>query len=112
MPKQSSRLKVGDICYIKDVGFPFDREGDHEDSWEGASVVVLELGYGHYNDLIRVGTLLPMRAGRRHPPMRSCAFSADVVRKENRPWLRKHIRQIIKLRDKLKDFVHAAEQML
>ncbi len=112
MAKQS-KLKVGDLCYLKDVGFPYTRTDDGGESWEGASCVVRRLNAGVRKDMVYVETLLPMRvSGRKDDQMPGAYFYPDNVRKENRPWLRAHIRQIIKLRAKLLDFVCTAEEML
>jgi hypothetical protein len=110
MPKQS-KLKVGDLCYLKDIGFPYDSTHDGGESWEGASCVVRVLNAGLRKNLVDVELLLPIRTqnGR---IMHGSIFHQESVLKEDRPWLKKHVRQILKMKTKLREFTETVEELL
>ena len=92
------KLKVGDLVYLKDVGFPFNKTDDGE-SWEGASCRVTNIQAGVDGRYIEVEPIIPIKTDR--GIMTTCLFDSTQVRLEDRPWLRKRLRDILALREKL-----------
>lgn len=99
-------LKVGDLVYLKDVGFPYDRTDDGHESWEGASCIVLALNAGYYKDMIRVEPLLPIG------DMKECLFYPHSVKKEKRTWLKKHLKDIFRIKAKLRGLANEIQAQL
>lgn len=93
-------LKVGDIVYLKNVGFPYNRTDNGMDSWEGASCVVEATNTGVKNAYISVRPILPLRADHGHK-MSMALFSPEHVIREDRPWLKKHLKEVLALKRKL-----------
>ena len=104
------KLKSGDIVYLKDVGFPFDRAEPGHDSWEGASCVVLETETGDGNRYVSVAPLFPMRVDHGHI-MTECIFSPECVVLEDRPWLKNNLKNLLKLKKKLFETAQLAVDM-
>jgi hypothetical protein len=100
MKKAKTNLKAGDLVYLKDVGYPYNRTDDGGETWEGASGIVLDTKAGYNKDMIDVEILLPVES-RRGEFMKTCLFYTNVVKKENRPWLKKNLRKICDYRKKL-----------
>lgn len=99
-PRKPRPLKKGDLIYLKNVGFPFDQNGDKQESWEGASCVVLATNAGHGGSYIQVKPLIPVKAGS-IGPMTDGLFYPEQCIREDRPWLKKHLKDIVKLREQL-----------
>lgn len=101
------KLKVGELVFLKNVGFPYDdtRHGA-QDTWEGVSGIVTALNVGHNKQYVEVTPLLPMRT--EHGPMQSAVFYPENCIRENRPWLRKHLKDILKLKAKLREVAEFA----
>jgi hypothetical protein len=94
------KLKVGDLVYLKNVGFPYNRSDDGHESFEGASCVILSVNAGARKDMIDVRFLFPMRVDH-GKMMNDCLFFPECVIKENRPWLKKHVRRIINFKKQI-----------
>ena len=75
-------MKVGDLVFLKNVGFPFHRADDKKETWEGASCIVLGLNEGARRDMVKVAPLLPISG------MKDCLFFPEQVKLENRPLTR------------------------
>lgn len=98
-----SKLKVGDLIYLKDVGFPYNGEGsDGYESMEGASAIVKELNAGYNGKYISVEFIIPIKNRQRSQPFTSCLFHPESCVKENRPWLKKNLKQIIAVKNELR----------
>lgn len=104
-------MRIGELVYLKSVGYPFNRTDDGHESWEGVSAVVTDTHAGATKDYIEVEPLFPVRCGSGHPPMRSCLFHPHQVKREDRPWLRKHLRDIMKLKNALRKAALVAEEI-
>lgn len=100
MKKVKTNLKAGDLIYLKDVGYPYNRTDDSGETWEGASGIILNVHAGYNRDMIEVETLLPVKTSQ-GDVMKTCLFHDKVVKKENRPWLKKHLSQILKFKQRL-----------
>jgi hypothetical protein len=100
-PRTTKSYRIGELVYLKDVGYPFDRTDDGGESWEGASCVVTELNSGFTHDMITVELLFPIKCGPGRGIMTGCLFYPSQVVKENRPWLKKHLEQIFESKKKL-----------
>lgn len=90
-------FKLDDLVYTKNVGYPYNKIDDGGESWEGASCIVTKLEVN--KDYIEVKSLFPIKT--RNGFMDSCVFFPEQLIKENRPWLKKHLKDIIRLREKL-----------
>lgn len=104
-------MKVGDIVYLKNVGYPYDRTDSGHESWEGVSCTVTNTKAGSGGAYIEVAPFFPMRSGHGHPPMKSCLFYPSQVQKEDRPWLKKHLEDILALKKSLRRAALMAELM-
>lgn len=97
-----NKLKVGDLVYLKDVGFPFNGEGtDGYDSMEGASATVIAINSGYSKDLVNVEFIFPFKSKSRTETMDTCHFHPTSVCKENRPWLKKNLTKIVAAKSEL-----------
>jgi hypothetical protein len=94
------KFKVGELVFLKNVGFPYNKATRGQDSWEGVSGIVTALNVGHNKQYVEVTPILPMRT--EHGTMQSAVFYPDSCIRENRPWLRKHLKDILKLKRKIK----------
>jgi hypothetical protein len=101
------KLRAGELVFLKNVGFPFNKP---EYSWEGASCVVIDPEAGDGKAYVKVAPLLPMICENR-TVMKDCLFHPDTVIRENRPWLKKHLKQVIALRKKLSEFSVLAQAL-
>ena len=100
MPK---KLKVGELIYLKNVGFPYDGNGTGGyDSMEGSSAIVKNLNAGANHRMVEVEFLLPIKSKERgHPPFVTCLFHPESCIVENRPWLRKYLKALIESKQTL-----------
>lgn len=96
---KTKKLKIGELVFLKNVGYPFNRTDDGRESWEGASGVVTGLNVGPMK-MVEVTPLSPIKADFGHR-MINCVFHPESVCRENRPWLRKHLKDILKLKKEL-----------
>lgn len=94
-------LKIGDLVYLKDVGYPYTRTDDGGESFEGASGTVISLNAGYSKDMVDVQFLFPIKTTGGDGSMSSCLFFPSSVIKENRPWLKKHLKKVFTLREEL-----------
>lgn len=104
-------MKVGELVYTKNVGFPFDRTDDGHESWEGVSCIVTALNVGASKDMVEVQPLFAVKCGHGHTPMTSCLFHPNQVKREDRPWLKKHLRDIMKLKNVLRKAALEAQEI-
>ena len=109
--KSEIKVKVGELVYLKNVGFPFDRTDDGGESWEGASCIVTELNSGFCKDMVTVKPLVPIKLGNGET-MKSCLFHPESVVKENRPWLKKHLKDIFTMKKALLDLSSTIQKQL
>ena len=100
-PKSPRPPRIGELVYLRNVGYPFDRTDDGHESWEGASCTVTRLNTGAGNAYIEVRPLIPIRIRSNGEVMTHCLFRPDQIVRESRPWLRKHLRALIRVRDQL-----------
>lgn len=101
-------MKVGDIVYLKDVGFPFDGRGigpGAKESWEGASCVVTNLRAGALRDMVEVRPVFPIGG------METCLFFHKTVKIETRTWLKKNVRRILSARKRLDSTIEKLQQL-
>lgn len=103
-------LKKGDLIYLKNVGFPFTRTDGGYESWEGASCTVLSPKAGYGGSYILVRPILPVNSGLE--PIAECLFHPEQCARENRPWLKKHLKDIVKLRTQLNTLADAIKNHL
>lgn len=103
-------LKKGDLIYLKNVGFPFNRTDGGYESWEGASCTVLSAKAGHGGSYILVRPILPINGG--FDPIPEGLFHPEQCVRENRPWLKKHLKDIVKLREQLNTLADAIKAHL
>lgn len=116
MPKSKilKPLRIGEIVYLKNVGFPFNRTDDGHESWEGVSGVVAPSpaqpgSPAAQSKMVYVRAFRPIKTGHGRETMDACHFHyPEQVRRENRPWLRRNLKAVFaaqaelrKLRDKL-----------
>jgi hypothetical protein len=94
------KLKVGELVFLKNVGYPYNRTDDGGESWEGASCIVTELNSGYDKDMVTVEPLIPIKI-RPRETMTSCLFHSESVVKENRPWLKKNLTTLFKYKKEL-----------
>lgn len=99
-------LKVGTLVYLRNVGFPFDRTDDGHESWEGASCEVVKGSaqpgsVAHAMKMICVRPLLPIKAGYDRAGPEDAHFDPEQVVRETRPWLRKHLKALLRVRKSL-----------
>lgn len=104
-------LKKGDLICLKNVGFPFNRTDGGYESWEGASCIVLAVPAGAYNRCVQVAPLIPIKNGG-EGAMEDCLFHPEQCARENRPWLKKHLKDIVKLRTQLNTLADAIKDHL
>ena len=102
------KFKVGDLVYLKNVGFPFNRTDDGHESWEGASCVVTEPVVN--TQYVRVKPIFPIKCG--NYSMDECVFHPENVIKENRPWLKKNLSKIVKSKNELLDISEKVQDLL
>ncbi len=103
-------FKVGEIVYLKGVGFPQNRTDDGHETWEGASGVVApnpaqDGAIGQR--MVYVRSFRPIKCGHGRT-IEATFFHPYQVRREDRPWLKKHIKAVFaaqaemaRLRDRL-----------
>ena len=103
------KLRVGELVYLKNVGFPFNRTDNGNESWEGASCRVINPTAGVGGQYVEVETLIPIKTER--ATMSVCLFDPTYVIRENRPWLRKHLKEILGLKKKLLDVATFADTL-
>ena len=103
------KLKVGQLVYTKNVGFPFNRIDDGGETWEGVCCRVTALNAGYSRDMVEVKPLIPVKV--KHGTMNSCLFHTEQVIPEDRPWLKKHLKDIFKLKTKLREVALIADEM-
>ena len=92
------KLKVGDLVYVT-PGFPFN-------DWNGLSATILELNAGYGGKYVRVQPIIPMPSV--NGKMNWALFHSEDIHRENRLWLKKHLKDILKLRSKLKEIAEFA----
>lgn len=92
--RRRSALKVGDLCYIDGVGFPYNRTDFSHDTWDGAPVMIDELDAGASSDSVRVRPLYPMRGNGADVPFAILGYG--VVFKVTRPWLKAKFKERIR----------------
>jgi hypothetical protein len=98
----AKKLRVGELVYLKNVGYPFDNTADGGESWEGASCIVTELNAGANKQMVTVEPLIPIRIrGNNREFMKDCLFYPSQVIRENRPWLKKHLKSLIESKKEL-----------
>lgn len=100
MPKKR-QFKVGDLVVLHNPGYPYTRSDDGGDDWTGASAVVSAINAGASRDMIEVELLLPIRVGPGKQTMNGSLFFPTSMRLEDRPWLKRHIKQLFKCRKEL-----------
>jgi hypothetical protein len=88
------KFRKGELVYVT-PGAPYH-------GWDGMSATVLEINAGDRGRYIRIKTIVPMPNGI-GGMMSEALFHPGEVRRENRPWLRKYLKNIVKLREKLKE---------
>ena len=93
------KFKKGDLVYLKNVGFPFHKPEEPENSLEGASCTVIGYvnGYVSVKPLILTGNIIDY------------LFDESNIVKEDRPWLKRHLDSIIKIRGQLVEFANLVE---
>ena len=106
----NNTLKVGDLVYTKNVGYPFNRTDDGGDSWEGASCIVIELNTGANKRMVNVEALIPIKI-RPRDFMETCLFYPEQLVKEDRPWLAKHLNAILSFKTKVNDMADFCERL-
>ena len=95
MPK----LKIGDLVYLRNVGFPFDGRGTGGwESIEGMSCVVVKLKSGSNKEYIELQPLLPVTSTIQSLDPANVLFPASNVVLEDRPWLKNHIKNLLGVR--------------
>lgn len=102
MAKQSKqpKLKVGDLVYLKNVGFPYHKPGKAEErySWEGASCLVTRLNAGYDGRYVEVAPLYPMVVPNGHI-METSVFHPEQCVHEDRPWLKHNAKRLAAMRE-------------
>ena len=94
------KLRIGQCVYTKNVGFPFNRTDDGGESWEGACCRVIGLNAGACKNMVDVEPIIPIKTST--GLMSRCLFWPEQVVPEDRPWLVKHLKDILKLKKVLK----------
>lgn len=89
-PSEKIKFREGEIVWIDDPGVPYQ-------DWNGASCIVENPKAGDRGRYVAVRLAIPF------PPSGSftALFHSDDVKRETRPWLKKHLRKFITLRDGL-----------
>ena len=105
----STKLKVGQLVYTKNVGYPFNRTDNGGETWEGTCCRVVGLKAGATKDMVDVEPLFPIKTP--HGEMTRCLFWPEQVHPEDRPWLKRHLKDIMKLKAKLREVATMAEKM-
>ena len=105
------KLKTGDLVYLKNVGFPYNRTDDGHESFEGASGTVTSVSAGARKDMVNVKFLIPIKCGHGHSPMAECLFFPHCVVKETRPWLKKYLKQILAFRKQMQAVGEMCQKM-
>lgn len=103
---KSKPLRIGELVYLRNVGFPFDRTDDGHESWEGASCEVVQGeaqpgSVAHSMSMICVRPLLPIKSDRGRVGPEDAHFHPESVVRETRPWLRKHLKGLLRVRKQL-----------
>ncbi len=96
------KFRKGELVYVT-PGAPYH-------GWDGMSATVLEINAGDRKQYIRIKTIVPMPDGI-GGTMSDALFLPDDVHRENRPWLRKYLKNIVKLREKLKEVAKFASTL-
>jgi len=99
-------LKVGDLVYTKDVGYPFNRTDNGNESWEGVSCIVIATNVGRNGEYISVEALFPIRH------MKTCVFFPEQVIKEDRIWLKNNLKKIMSFKKKLVETIDFCNETL
>lgn len=97
-----SKLRIGQLVYTKNVGFPYNRTDDGGESWEGVCCRVTKLKAGWHKDMVEVEAVIPVKTSHGRT-MTSCLFWTENVKPEDRPWLRRHLKDILNLKKKLRE---------
>ncbi len=103
--KKLCPLKIGEIVYLKGVGFPENNTADGGESWEGVSGVVAEnpAQKGAPGErMIYVRAFRPVLTRRGGERMEATFFFPEQVHREYRPWLRKHLKTVFSAQSKLR----------
>jgi len=90
------KFKKGDLVYLKNVGFPFDKPEEPRENFEGASCTVL----GYINGYVNVKPLILTGS------KEDWLFDESNIEKENRPWLKHHLKALLKARKQLIEFAN------
>lgn len=104
-------FKAGEVVYLKNVGFPHNKTDNGHESWEGVSGTVVEnpalSKQAPGATMVYVRAFHPLKIGR-GDFMIGTFFFPEQVKRENRPWLKKHLKavfqsqkELMALRDKL-----------
>lgn len=99
-PLKQPKLKVGDLVYLKNVGFPYHQPGTVNErySWEGASCTVTRLKAGYDGRYVEVAPLYPMLVENGHI-METCIFHPEQCIPEDRPWLKNNAKRLAAMRE-------------
>ena len=108
---KSNTLKVGDLVYTKDVGYPFNRTDDGNESWEGVSCIVIATNVGWNEEYISVEALFPIRQSN-GDYMKTCVFFPEQVIKEDRIWLKNNLKKIMSFKKKLVETIDFCNETL
>lgn len=90
-------MKAGDLVVICDPGSPYN-------NWNGASCVVVNPRAGHLNRYVTVRPVLELGGVEG-----THLFHPDDIKLETRPWLKKHLKQLFKMR---MDLLRTAEKIV
>lgn len=82
------KLKEGDLVWLNDPGMPYE-------DWNGASCVVVAVDTGVKNQYVEVRPVVP------DANCPSALLHPETVILETRPWLKKNLKQFLKLRTRL-----------
>jgi hypothetical protein len=97
-PEAQQRFKEGQLVYLDDPGSPYD-------DWNGASCTVVNPGAGSDGRYVEVRLVIPRKGNNQ---VSSALFHPETVKPENRPWLRKNLREFVAMRD---DLLQSAERI-
>ena len=103
-------VRYGQLVYLKNVGFPYNRTDDGHESFEGASAIIVGVNVGANKKMIDVEFLYPMKTT--HGTMDTCLFYPEQLREENRPWLKKNLKQILAFRQEVRRMGAFCERMM
>lgn len=103
-------IRIDQLVYTKNVGFPFNRTDDGHESFEGASGLVIGVNVGANKQMVDIEFLFPMKTP--HGTMKKCLFHPEQLRAENRPWLKKNLVRILTFKTKVADVAKFLNQMV